>query len=226
MSKKRIIAAVLILAIDCFSISCYAFSQHNIKKLSKSVAIRDDKVLSLQASNQQTFSKRNIYKKMPSRGNTGEIPEKTFLWLEITPIHDAIIDIEIRKCAQEFNVDEALIAALVMQESKFNPHAHFGRGYGLMQLEPPCCKAMDVPYPCTDIHQNLWAGTGYLKKQLDSFGDNPKIALAAYNFGPTAVGKLVKNYGSNYENIERSLPYTTQQHVKEVMEYYSAYKNN
>ncbi len=41
----------------------------------------------------------------------------------------------------------------------------------------------------TDPHDNLEGGARYLRQQYDRFGNNWRLALAAYNAGPGAVQK-------------------------------------
>lgn len=134
------------------------------------------------------------------------------------PEYDSYIDQRIEHYSKQLGVDADIIRGMVMKESTFNPKAKNGRGYGLLQLEPACCEEMGVYYPCTDIDENLRAGIGYFKKQLDQFGD-VRLALAAYNYGPPRVQRLMKKYGSNYESIESKLPSLTREHVKKVLGY-------
>jgi hypothetical protein len=95
---------------------------------------------------------------------------------------------EIDRAAREFEVDPALIAAVIRAESAFYAQAVSGKGArGLMQLMPATGRAMGLDDPF-DPEDNIRAGTRYLKAQLMNFA-TPEEALAAYNAGPGKVSK-------------------------------------
>ena len=94
---------------------------------------------------------------------------------------------EIRAAAQRNGVDPSLLAALVKQESGFDPSATSGAGAaGLTQLMPSTAAGLGVSDPYNPA-QSLEGGARYLRAQLDRFGGDPALALAAYNAGPGAV---------------------------------------
>jgi len=97
---------------------------------------------------------------------------------------------EITAAATRNGVEPALLAALVKQESGFNPTAGSPAGaQGLTQLMPATAASLGV----TDSHdpaQALEGGAKYLRQQLDRFGGDVARALAAYNAGPGAVERF------------------------------------
>jgi soluble lytic murein transglycosylase len=98
--------------------------------------------------------------------------------------------------ADEAGLDPALVAALIWQESTFDPQAVSGAGArGLMQLMPRtgrelARKAGIRKFTVSTLHDprhGLLLGTRYLKGMIDSFGGRLERALAAYNAGPGRV---------------------------------------
>ncbi|CAB1063171.1 Soluble lytic murein transglycosylase and related regulatory proteins (some contain LysM/invasin domains) [Olavius sp. associated proteobacterium Delta 1] len=100
-----------------------------------------------------------------------------------------MIEESIHKAAQKYNLPTGLIRAVIRAESNFEVTAVSRAGaQGLMQLMPGTAKELGVTNPF-DIEQNIDGGTRYLRKMLDSFDGDLKVALAAYNAGPAAVEK-------------------------------------
>lgn len=94
---------------------------------------------------------------------------------------------EIEREAQRFNVDPALVRAVIHAESAFNPQARSPKGaQGLMQLMPPTATDLGVTN-AMDINQNIYGGVKYLSWMLARFNGDTRLATAAYNAGPGAV---------------------------------------
>lgn len=121
---------------------------------------------------------------------------------------------EIMSAAEATGVPANLIAAMIQQESSGDPNAVSPKGAaGLMQLMPGTAKELGV----TDVNHpgdNIMAGARYMAQQLQKYGGDTRLALAAYNAGPGNVDKYngvppfaeTQNYVSrilsNYANGE------------------------
>lgn len=122
---------------------------------------------------------------------------------------------EINKAASKYGVDPNLIAAMIKQESNFNPNAvsHAG-ARGLMQLMPATARELGVKNSF-NAEDNIMGGTKYIAQQIKAFGSLEK-ALAAYNAGAGNVRKYggippfketqnyVKKVTANYESFKAS----------------------
>ena len=90
------------------------------------------------------------------------------------------------QAAAAANVSPTLLAALVWQESRWNPQALSPKGaMGLAQLMPATARYLGVN-PADPV-ANLHGGARYLRQLLDQFDGNVEKALAAYNAGPGRV---------------------------------------
>src|SRR6202142_738812 len=99
--------------------------------------------------------------------------------------YDAIIE----KAALSAAVEPNLLRAVIVVESGFNSRAVSKRGaVGLMQLMPATASRYGVSNPF-DPKQNVRAGARYLKFLIDRFGQDIRLALAAYNAGEEAVDR-------------------------------------
>ena len=101
----------------------------------------------------------------------------------------------VRGHARNYDLDPALLAGVIYQESKFNAHARSSSGaIGLMQLLPTTAEGIAVhtggsQFRVSDLDNpeiNVRYGAWYLRHLLDKYGDE-RMALAAYNAGQENV---------------------------------------
>jgi len=103
------------------------------------------------------------------------------------PIADTVVTPLIETAAKTNDLQIKLVRAVIEQESAFRPCAVSAKGaQGLMQLMPETAGELNVKDPF-DPKENIAAGARYLKQLLDKFKGDTRLALAAYNAGPSAV---------------------------------------
>jgi hypothetical protein len=92
------------------------------------------------------------------------------------------------QAGSSYNIAPALLKAIAMAESNFNPAAVSGAGaVGLMQFMPATAQGLGINP--RDPGQSIMGAGQYLRSLLDRFGNNVQLAVAAYNAGPGAVEK-------------------------------------
>ena len=140
----------------------------------------------------------------------------------------------VKKYANEYNVDEYLIYAIIKAESNFEPNAESHRGAkGLMQLmystAEDIAKRIDVDLNEENIVEpdiNINLGTKYISMLIQKY-DNINLALAAYNAGSGNVDGWIekgtlKADGSDIENVPFS---ETNNYVRKILRDYEIYKD-
>jgi soluble lytic murein transglycosylase len=106
--------------------------------------------------------------------------------------------------ARLYHLDPALVAAVIYEESQFDPKARSGAGaIGLMQLLPDTARGIAVHTggtkfdPATDLLDpdlNVRYGCWYLnhlRQRYAGYPNGPELALAAYNAGQTNVDRWI-----------------------------------
>lgn len=104
------------------------------------------------------------------------------------------------KESKRYGYDPLFITALIVTESSFYNWARSRRGaLGLMQLRPATALALSREAAVKwegaptlfNPHANIALGAYYLNKLMDRFG-NLKLALEAYNHGPSRLDRILK----------------------------------
>jgi soluble lytic murein transglycosylase len=131
----------------------------------------------------------------------------------------------VRKNARTFDVDPALIAAVIYAESRFDPEVVSEAGaIGLMQLLPETGKWIAAtggePFRVKDLYDpkvNVRYGSFYLDRLLKKYGD-VRFALAAYHAGQGNADRWLAGNGEIGFADTRS-------YVENVLEFRDIYRD-
>jgi soluble lytic murein transglycosylase len=134
----------------------------------------------------------------------------------------------VRGHARNYQLDPALLAAVIYQESRFRVDAKSSSGaIGLMQLRPDTARGIAIRtggnrFRTSDLYNpeiNVRYGSWYLRHLLAKY-DDEKLALAAYNAGQSNVDR----WRAEGKEIEFSETRAYVDRVEELKEIYrSAY---
>lgn len=131
-------------------------------------------------------------------------PNSKVNW-QTTPLYREPYRDEIQAAARQFQIDPALVRAVIHAESAFNAGAVSPKGaQGLMQLMPATARELAVSN-AMNAAENIRGGVNYLAQMLKRFGGDTKLATAAYNAGPGAVGRHggIPPYAETRAYVER-----------------------
>jgi len=162
----------------------------------------------------------------------------------VGPLGDAVREITlplryediIRQQAAEENLDPALIAAVIYEESRFRDQTSRAGARGLMQITPATADfiAQDsggVEFTQADLatpQVNISYGAYYLRYLLDRYDDDTELAAAAYNAGETNVnGWIAEAGGVDDFDPSQDIPFPeTSHYVENVIERQAEYRKN
>jgi len=146
----------------------------------------------------------------------------------------------VEQAVSEFQFDEALVYAIMREESLYRPQVQSGaNARGLMQLVPPTAQriARSLGIPSFDpevLYEpevNVRFGTYYLKQLMGQFNGSRPLAIAAYNAGPEAVygwtsaGQRKGTAAIEIDRFVDSVPYNeTRRYLRRVLRSYRVYR--
>lgn len=133
----------------------------------------------------------------------------------------------IKQAAAEYRLDPYLIAAVIYEESKYDPTVRSNAGaIGLMQIMPQTgawiAERKRAAFTINDLlkpHVNIDFGSWYLRFLTDKYKGNENLILAAYNGGLQNVDKW-RNENPTSPSITEKIPF------KETREFVSRVKNS
>jgi len=176
----------------------------SIQNSKNSVRTANKNLMILRANNDQFSGNENFGNPVVYRLPSKYLHKKDHLF------HPIIL-----KAAIRYEIDPALVKAIIMAESGYNPNAVSKRGAkGLMQLMPDTAEALGVE-DIFNPRQNISGGVRYFKQLVNRFDGDIKLALAAYNAGSRKV--------RHYQGVP---PFkATHHYIKKVFKFYQLYKD-
>lgn len=132
--------------------------------------------------------------------------------------------------AERFDLDSALVAAVINQESGFRDQTSSAGARGLMQITPETADTIEtlsggetfVFEDLADPELNIRYGTFYLDYLLERFAGNEIAALAGYNAGPENAAA----WGGADLEFDSIAFAETRAYVKDVLELRKQYRDN
>ena len=145
--------------------------------------------------------------------------------------HDDVI----RQQARDKDLDPALIAAVIYQESKFRSRESSAGAKGLMQILPDTARFIarrsgGTAFELRDLGTpqiNIAYGSWYLRYLIDHYDGNETLAVAAYNAGLSNVDRWVRDAGGPEAfDSARHIPFPeTRHYVSAVFERRGEYRD-
>ncbi len=140
----------------------------------------------------------------------------------------------IEKYTEEYDVDDALIYAVIKTESGFDPNAVSDAGaLGLTQITPETFQWLQTKTgekledkALYDTEISIKYGCVFLGMLVDEFGDT-KTAIAAYHAGRGSVNKWLKDeeYSKDGKTLDKIPSKDTAHYVSKVEKAINIYKN-
>jgi soluble lytic murein transglycosylase len=142
---------------------------------------------------------------------------------------------DIKQQSTHYHVPEALVYAIIRQESAFREDViSFAGAHGLMQLMPSTAKWISklhhIPYQdkkqLFTSFKNIHLGVAYLQQLAKHFHNHPLFMVAAYNAGPKQVNHWLQSQPHEQSDIWiETIPYyETRNYLKSVMSFYLVYQ--
>lgn len=161
----------------------------------------------------------------------------------VGPLGDAVREITlplrhediIRQQAGDKDVDAALIAAVIYEESKFRDLTSHAGARGLMQITPATADYIAAKSGGTEFEQgdlaspqiNIAYGAWYLRYLQDKYDGHEVASVAAYNAGEGKVDEWIAAAGGLEEFRERDIQFAeTRAYVDGVLDHRADYRKH
>lgn len=141
----------------------------------------------------------------------------------------------VRAGASRYDLDPALVAAVVYAESKFDEHARSSQGaVGLMQILPETARQIadesgGTAFTTEDLEDpriNVRYGSYYLRQALQAYDGDLRAAVASYNAGMGAANAwFAAAHADGHKLRLKDIPYPeTRAYVEKVLEARRVYR--
>jgi hypothetical protein len=108
------------------------------------------------------------------------------------------------QAANKYGVDPEIFKRQIAAESNWNPNAVSSAGArGIAQFMPATARGMGVNP--LDPKSALFGAARYMRNNLDQFGGDYRLSLAAYNAGGGAARKALKSYPETQRYVQKIL---------------------
>lgn len=202
--KRLLATAVLIFSAQAASASIALFSDGRNMKI-ETYAVESDTIhLTMEGGGKLSLPLARIERIVDDEIVTAEVveevkkiveeggvfPKRSWRYSDHSrPLFKSSYNEIIIEASRRFDVDAALVSAVIKAESDYNPRIVSHKGArGLMQLMPATAKRFGVTNSY-DPSENIHGGTRYLRWLLNKFNGNADLAVAAYNAGEGNVWK-------------------------------------
>lgn len=141
---------------------------------------------------------------------------------------------EIRAAAEQFSLDPAYVASVVLAESSYDAQAVSSAGaMGLMQIMPSTGEWIAGKFDESFVQEDLFVpevnlryGCWYLRFLLDRYDGSMRAASAAYHQGQGRVDQWLEDprYSSDGKTLEVIASAATNTYVNRIMDNYAHYQ--
>jgi hypothetical protein len=134
----------------------------------------------------------------------------------------------IEAAGREFNISPGLLAAVFgsgeggqMVQGPVIP-GRTERAFGVAQVLPSTynqvARELREGRPITDPYGNIRVGTAYFAKQLRDYNGDVMLALAAYNWGPENLNRMMNRFpnGVPRQTLYANMPRETQAYIERI----------
>ena len=143
----------------------------------------------------------------------------------------------IEKYAGQYGLRPAFLAAIILNESSYDPQAYVGstQARGLMQLIPSAARTYvkgtayaDRTFTDDDLYDpelNVCVGANYVRILSDRFGGDPVLVACAYHAGPNNVDYWLYRYSADHRTLRLTeIPMDdTRAYARKVIDSYAIY---